>query len=51
MRLVLLEKELSLFLWIVEIQLPEYPMLLWEEVSLSDHTGYSISLLCRFIIY
>ena len=51
MRLVLLEEELSLFLWIVEIQLPEYPVLLWKEVSLSVQTGYAIIVLCRFTIY
>lgn len=51
MRLALLEEDLSLFLWIVDIQLPEYTMLLEKEVSLSVQTGYSIILLCSFIIY
>lgn len=51
MRLVLLEKEPSIFLWVLEIQLPEYAMLLWKEVGLPIQNGYSVILLCRLIIY
>lgn len=48
---VLLEKEPSIFLWVMEIQLPEYAMLLRKDVSLSIQNGYSIIFICRLIIY
>lgn len=51
MRLLVLEKEPSIFLWVLEIQLPEYAMLLGKEDGLSIQNGYSIILLCRVIIY